>query len=266
MINYRAGKIRYKINDLGSLYVDHSKISENEQPIIYIGGQMEHRCHLLEKSGYTSDINHNLYTGSWMYEYPVLSCDKSLITAKNFSENLLATLKEAKLSEVILLTHSHGGLIGAYASKSDLIKKVISVHPPILGTPLADPEYLEKYRYLLTKTQKLILSLLKLIVDSAYGFEQDNYNGIDLSQVDLNKLLVVGNSLDVNSDRNKIMLETYRIIEKVSSLRSDGVVIFEPKEFEKKGINYYQTLENKNHFDSANPEYFKNILSRVLMK
>lgn len=266
MINYREGKSRYKINELGSLYIDKRKISSNEQPIIYIGGQMEHRGHLIEQSGYTTDVNHNKYTGSWMYEYPVFSSNKKDINAKNFSENLLAALESAKLGEVILLTHSHGGLIGAYASKSELIDKVISVHPPILGTPLGNPEVIGEYRELLTKTQRLILALTKQIVNSEYGFEQDNFLGVDLSKVDLNKLLVVGNYLDIDLERNKLLLETYRIIERVLGLRSDGIVTFEPSEFEKLGINYMQTNENKNHFQSISPIYFDSVLKRVLNK
>lgn len=58
--------------------------------------------HVIEKTGYTFDNNHKFYTGSWMYEYPV-SGDKASYNSQNFSECLLASLKEAKLNEVILV-------------------------------------------------------------------------------------------------------------------------------------------------------------------
>jgi len=266
LINYRIGKKRYKINELGSLYINTSKVSNNEQPIIYVGGQMDHRGHVLEKSSYTNDIKHNLYTGSWMYEYPVFSNSKDQINAKNFSENLIASLREAKLSKVILLTHSHGGIVGSYASKSDLVEKVICVHSPLLGTPLANPNYFNSYKELLTKSQQLILKLMKVIVNSKYGFQQDNFYGLDLNQVDLNKIIAVGNYLDLDSEQNKVMLETFELIRKVTGYRSDGVVIFEPSEFEIQGINYIQTPEAKNHINSIDSDFFENVLSRVLSK
>lgn len=266
MINYRLGKKCYKVNSLGSLYIDESKLSINEQPIIYIGGQMEHRGHVLEQSGYTGDLSHNIYTGSWMYDYSIFSKNKNAINAQNFSENLLECIREAKLHEVILVTHSHGGLIAAYATKSEDIDRAISVHPPIFGTPLADPKALTEYEILFTKKQKVILTLLKAFINREYGFEKDNYKGMDLSAVDLNKLLVAGNYIDENSERNKILVETYRMIQSVTGCRSDGVVTFEPSQFEQLGINYFQTDKNANHFESSNSEYIEEIVKRVLTK
>lgn len=266
MINYKKGKTQYKINELGSLYVDESKVSNNEQPIIYIGGQMSHHGHVLEQSGFTADLNHNNYTGSWMFDYPVVNYDKSQVNAKNLSNNLLGAIKEAKLNNVILLAHSYGGLIGAYASKSEIVSKVISIHSPVLGTPLANYDYLIKYKRLLTKSQKLILTIIKYWLDYDYGFVQENFNGIDLRKVDLNKFIAVGNYLSYAEEKNRILLETYSIIEKVTGMRSDGIVPFETKEFDKHGINYIKSDSNTNHFDSAKPSYFEENLKKVLNK
>ncbi len=47
MVDYKSGKTRYTPDNLGSLYLDESKLSDNERPVIYIGGQMEHRIHRL---------------------------------------------------------------------------------------------------------------------------------------------------------------------------------------------------------------------------
>lgn len=266
MINYRKDKQKYKINGLGSLYVDETKLSSHEQPIIYIGGQMEHRCHVIEQTGYTGDLCHNAFTGSWMYDYSVFSDNKRGINAASFSETLLTLLREAKLSEVILLTHSFGGLIGATASKSDLISKVISVHSPILGTPIANADALESYDLLMTKKQKLLLKVLKLVVNDSYGFQRDNFVGVDLREVDLNKLLLVGNYINLDTESNGLILELYEMIKLATGYRNDGVVPFEPSLFDKKGINYLQTDEHRNHFDSASVEYFEGIVQRVLKK
>lgn len=263
MINYRNGKRRYKVNELGSLYVDEKKVSDNEQPIIYIGGQMEHRGHVIERSGYTSDKNHNLFTGSWMYEYPINTGNKQEINSQKFSENLLQSLKEAHLGNVILVTNSHGGIVGSYASKSDLVSKVICFHAPLVGTPLANLD-IEKCKILLKKYQYLLSKLIKIVANMDYGFQLDNYRGINMNDVDLNKIIMVGNYIDINNERNKLMLATYEIIQTLTSYKSDGVVVFEPVLFEQLGINYLQVEDHINHFKSVNSEYIKNTLERVL--
>lgn len=61
MINYRKGKERFKPNDLGSLYLKEGYDKENHN--IYIGGQ-------LEQTGFTCDAGHNMFNGSWFYDYP----------------------------------------------------------------------------------------------------------------------------------------------------------------------------------------------------
>lgn len=224
MINYRRNKVCYSPNALGSLYIDQEKVNADCQPIIYIGGQMEHRMHMTELNGYTSDSNHNAYSGSWMYEYSIFSKDKNDINARAFSDNLIAALEEAKLRDVILVGFSHGGLIASYASKSDIVDKVICMHAPVLGTPLANPNELEKYATLLTKKQRLLLKALKLMVDYDYGFQKDNFKGLNLGEVDLHKLLVVGSCLDKEREDFKLVVETYDLIYRVCGCQSDGVI------------------------------------------
>lgn len=264
MINYRQGKTKYKPNNLGSLYIDEKKLNSNEQPVIYIGGQMEHRCHILEQTGYTFDPGHNMFTGSWFYDYPVFSKAKETFNTANFTANLLESLKEAQLSDVILITESYGGMIAAAATKSALVSKAVAIHPSILGTPLANPQYIEDYKLLLTRYQKILLQGLKLLINPEYGFEKDNFQGIDLRQVDLNKLIVVGNYLDIDKEQNALLKETYEIIRAITSFKSDGVVVFEPSEFERLGINYLKETKNNNHFDAGTKENIEEAYHRLI--
>lgn len=264
MINYRKNKKRYKPNELGSLYVDESKLNPNEQPIIYIGGQMEHRFHTVEQTGLTGDPGHNMFTGSWFYDYPLFSDNKSEYNAENFAGNLLQTLEEANLQDVIFITESFGGSIASLASKSERVDRVIAIHPSIVRTPLADPKYLELYKKYFNRKQQAILHLLKVIVNPEYGFEQDNFYGIDLRKVDLNKLLVVGNYIDRETEKNPVVLETSDMIEKVTSARSDGIVVFEPEIFDSLGINYLQEDEHNSHFDAGSKEHIAKVYQKVL--
>jgi len=266
MINYRKEKERYKVNSLGSLYVDSKKLSKNEQPIIYVGGQLSHHEHMLELMGVSPDLNYNEYTGCWMYDYPIFSNNKNFINAENFSNNLILSLKEANLHDVVLVTFSHGGIIGAYASKSELINKVISIHPALVGTPLTNYEELKKYNGSFTGTQKIIALAIKYIINYNYGYEQDNFTGADLRKVDLNKVLVVGNSLNPDLDKNMLLKETFEIIKKVSGFYSDGAIIFDSRVFDKLGINYMETLEKCNHTDAQNPEFVKKYVNKIIKK
>lgn len=264
MINYRRGKKRYKPNELGSLYIDETKLNSNEQPIIYIGGQMEHRFHTIEQTGLTGDPGHNMFTGSWFYDYPLFSKNKGSYNAENFAGNLLETLDEADLRDVIFVTESFGGTIASLATQSDRVDKVIAIHPSILGTPLANPYYLEDFKKYFNTRQKAILNILKAVVNTEYGFEQDNFKGLDLTKVDLDKLLVVGSYIDRQTEKNPLVLETDDMIRKVTSNRSDGIVVFEPRVFEELGIPYLQEDEHNNHFDAGSKEHIAKVFQKVM--
>ncbi len=256
MLDYRKGKERYIPNGLGSLYVDKSKINSNERPVIYIGGQMEHRCHVMEQTGKTFDPGHNMFAGNWFYDYSIFSRNKGEINGENFSENLIESLTMAKLSDVDLITHSFGGIIGSLASKSDRIHKVYAVHPPITGTPLANPKDIEEYKRLLNKKEKLLLKVLKVLVNTNYGFEHDNYNGVDLIKIDLNKLVVIGSSLDPSVEKG-FVLDLYNMVKKVTGLENDGVVTYSEELLNRFGINYVTENVKNNHFNSGTEEAFK---------
>ena len=57
MVNYKNGKTKYNYDYLGSLYFDWQNYSSINRPVIYIGGQMEHRFHIVEKLGLTFDTS-----------------------------------------------------------------------------------------------------------------------------------------------------------------------------------------------------------------
>ena len=255
MENYRKGKERIKPNDLGSLYYYLETSKSQERPIIYIGGQMEHRWHVLEQTGYTFDPGHTMFNGSWMYDYSVFTKDKNRINAKNFTENLKSALKSAKIGEVDLITHSFGGIIGALATDSDLIHKVYAVHPPITGTPLANPQYIDNYKHLLNEQELKLLKIIKLLINTNYGFEKDSFNGLDLRNIDLNKLVVIGSSTNPEQEEG-LNLNLYNMLKKVTGYENDGVVILDEDLFNKLGINYVKENSNNNHFASGTKESF----------
>ena len=264
MINYKVGKKRYKPNELGSLYVDEKTLSASEQPIIYIGGQMGHTGHIFEQTGFTFDKGHNMFNGSWFFDYPVTGAKKESYNARHFSHNLTEALKEANLHDVILMTESFGGIIGAYATKSDLVSKVIAIHSPIFGTPLANPEHVEKYKNLFNKYEKALLLAMKVIVNQEYGFQRDNYRGVHPRNIDLNKLLVVGSYLDIETEKNPLLRQTYEMIRKVTGYKSDGIVPFDPKELQRLGFNYLEEDNNINHFQANTKEHLEYVYKKTI--
>lgn len=270
MINYRKDKTRIKINEYGSLYIDHNKINDNERPIIYIGGQLEHRCHMLEQTGFTFDIGHTMFSGSWFYDYSVWAKNKSQFNAKNFAENLLAALEKAKIGDVDLVAESYGGLIGAYATKSPIIHKVVAIHPPILGTPLADKKMLEYAIKYLEFEQRLIARIINIIINSNYGFEQENSQGIYDKKlqdvVDLAKLVVVGSNIDFENEKNDLAKKLYLLILQLTGKESDGVVIFDKNELDRFGISYVEEENNLSHFDAGSKENIEKAKAKILFK
>lgn len=259
MKNYRKGKERFRPNNLGSLYVKEDYDKEN--PTIYIGGQMEHRCHALEQTGFTADPGHHMFDGSWFYDYP-LHGNKGEYNTRNFAQNLTQCLDEAELENVTLITESAGGLVGAYASKSPRIQKVLAIHPPILGTPLADARLLENGFMSFTREEKMLMSMLKIIVNKNYGFERDNLNGVMLSKVDLDKLIVISSKLNPKTDDLALAVKYHDLILKTMGLESDGVVVYEPKELARLGIKYLENEPELNHVAAGSENYLADVYKR----
>lgn len=250
MVNFTKGRKKYKLDKLGSLYINEK--FKSDIPTIFIGGQMEHRRHILEQTtGLSPEPGYAMFDGCWFYNYPITDKDKSKFNATNFSDSLLFLLSHAGIKKVNLMTESYGGTIGAYASRSDIINKVVAVHPPILGSPLAWDNLLKLD---LTSRQKLFAILTNIVVDSRYGFQKDNAKPTDLRNVDLNKLIVVGSNLIRETEKNIVLRETYDVIMAASGMESDGVVIYNEDEFNRLGINYIREQIPTNHEDASHKE------------
>ncbi len=262
MENYRKNKLRIVKNNLGSLYIKEKR--DCYHPVIYIGGQMEHRCHVLERlTGCTFDPGHNMFDGSWFYDYP-LSGNKGDYNAANFANNLLACITELKLENVTLITESAGGLVGAYATLSPRIKKVIAIHPPIIGSPLANPIALERKK--LEFSKQMLINLTNIIVNTDYGFQKDNLQGLNLKKVNLNKLLVVSSCLNSKEEKNKLALLCHDLILQLTGLQSDGIVVYEPQVLANLGIDYLPNEPQLNHFAAGSKEYIEEVYRKTLKK
>lgn len=268
MINYRRDKERYKVDQYGSLYVDYSKLKINERPTIYIGGQMEHRLHTLEQTGYTFDDCHNFFTGSWFYDYSVFKKQKENVNAINFGNNLLKAIEKSGLREVDLITDSYGGLVGAYATKSPLIHKVVAVHPPVLGSPLASKKAINKVLKTLNFQEYLIANIVKVILNENYGFQQENRLGIDSPTIayymDKAKMIIVGSNINPDTEKNVVAKTLYSIINTISGEITDGFVSFDEREFKKLGLNYVKENKNLNHFTAGSKENINMAYKRCL--
>ena len=82
--------------------------------------------------------------------------------------------------------------------------------------------------------------------------------------LDLDKLIVVGSSVDITKENNYLVKELYDLIIKLTDKKSDGVVIFEPRELEKLGINYLVEDISLNHFKAGAKDNILNAYNRAL--
>ena len=157
-------------------------------------------------------------------------------------------------------------MIASYASKSDLVHQVIAIHPPCLGTPLANPSDFDKIDKLLTSYEKLLLKIVKKIVNRDYGFNDDNYRGLDFSKIDFNKVLILSSSIDRLREKNKLVISFYDMIYKLTGKESDGVVIFDEDMLNRIGVNYEKDDVGTSHLDAGSREYLERVITRKLVK
>ena len=62
------------------------------------------------------------------------------------------------------------------------------------------------------------MSMLKIIVNKNYGFERDNLNGVMLSKVDLDKLIVISSKLNPKTDDLALAVKYHDLILKTTGL------------------------------------------------
>lgn len=269
MVNYKNGRVRYRNDCLGSLYFDWKNYSSINRPVIYIGGQMEHRLHLLEKSGITFDSSRTFFDGNWSYEYSISINNKGSINSINFASSLSTCIEKAGLKDVDIVTYSYGGLIGLSLTNYPFVHKVIAIHPPILGTPLADLKCLKHNMQKFAFDQKIIATFISNIINSKYGFQRENKEGIynnNFSNVDLSKYYVVGSGINYEEETNVLMKKIYEMIYLLTEKESDGIVLFSPKELQKLGIQYFVENEWRNHFNGSEIENIEKAYTMSLKK
>lgn len=269
MVNYKNGKTKYNYDYLGSLYFDWQNYSSINRPVIYIGGQMEHRFHIVEKLGLTFDTSRSFFDGSWAYEYPIFHCLKSDINSVNFAVSLNACIEKSGLTDVDIVTYSYGGLIGLSLTNYPAIHKVVAIHPPILGTPLANLNFLKSCIHQFNFNQKFIIRLISNMVDDEYGFQSENRDGIysnNFSNVDLSKYYVIGSGINYDEEMNIIMKKTYEIIYMLTHKENDGVVIYSSFELKSLGVQCITEDVWQNHFDGAKLENIEKAYTMSLKK
>ena len=240
----------------------------NLEPIIFIEGQMGCFTQYLENK-YNKNVNTCYQYRKYfeyddeintpyifLYNYPINSKDKSLITNALFAKALMVALELLKLENVTIMGISNGGMIGTLASVSKRVSKVIAIHTPIFGVPLLQREKLEAIKKDMYLPEKVIYHLSKLYINDNFGFMQENKNGFnniqDISNLD--KIIFTNSDLIKEESKNKIANYLAYMNYFLLGLRSDGIVTFDKERAQKEGINY---IEEKgiSHFELGTKEY-----------
>ena len=240
----------------------------NLEPIIFIEGQMgcftQHlenkynknasTCYQYQKYFEYDDEINTPYI--FLYNYPINSKDKSLITNALFAKALMVALELLNLENVTIMGISNGGMIGTLASVSERVSKVIAIHTPIFGVPLLQREKLEAIKKDMYLPEKVIYHLSKLYINDNFGFMQENKNGFnniqDISNLD--KIIFTNSDLIKEESKNKVANYLAYMNYFLLGLRSDGIVTFDKERAQKEGINY---IEEKgiSHFELGTKEY-----------
>lgn len=94
----------------------------------------------------------------------------------------------------------------------------------------------------------------------------DNFLGIDLSKTNLDKILVVGSSINKETEQNPLILQTNDMLEKVTGYKNDGIVLFDERQLANLGINYLVEPESLNHFAAGSKENIERVYQKTLCK
>ena len=125
---------------------------------------------------------------------------------------------------------------------------------------------MQRFKPIFTKKQNDLLEVASYIVDEDFGFQKENHNGILFHLVDLNKLLVVGSSINQQTEQNPLMKETADMIEKITGTQSDGITRFNTDELDRLGINYLVEDENINHLQAATKEHIAKVYQKTIRR
>lgn len=241
---------------------------DNLDPIIFIEGQMGCFTQYLENKfaknkdtcyqyqnyfEYDDEINTPYI---FLYDYPIDSNNKGFITNDLFAKALIVALKILNLENVTIMGISNGGMIGALASNSDRVSKVIALHAPIFGVPLLQRDKLDLIKKEMYLPERFIYDLSKLYINNKFGFMQENEKGFSNLQdiCDLDKITFTNSDIVDELSKNKLANYLAYMNYLLLGLRSDGIVTFDKERAQKEGINF---IEEKgiSHFELGTPDY-----------
>ncbi len=237
-------------------------------PIIFIEGQMgcftqylENRfsknkdtCYQYQKYFEYDDAINTPYI--FLYNYPINSNHKDIITNDLFAKALMVALEILKLENVTIMGISNGGMIGTLASNSKRVSKVIVLHAPIFGVPLLQRDKLDLIKKEMYLPERFIYDLSKLYINNNFGFMQENKNGFSNLQdiCDLDKITFTNSDIVNNISKNKLANYLAYMNYLLLGIRSDGIVTFDKEKVQKEGINFIEE-EGISHFELGTPNY-----------
>lgn len=236
----------------------------DKKPIVFINGQLDHRLQAMETATNATkkscfqyswyyeydDQVHTPYI--WVYDYPIYKGHKNIYSTDLFTISLYEALKQNKLSDVDIMGQSVGGIIGMKASRSELVDKVVAIHPPIQSSPLAN-KALIRSKYLTWK-QKMIAIGLNIIVDDQFAFQQENATGYPKleHEINLDKIKVTGSSIYGLSHLSGIEKEFSDFVYYLSGMPNDGVVCFDSEILRSRGFDVIVDEKPVSHLRMSN--------------
>lgn len=253
--NYGEDRDRIKVDKYASLYLDKD-YDQDYLPLIYIGdlwGRFSHKMRCL--TGRTFDPGHYMFNGSFMYEYPIIKT-KSNINTKNFADNLIKAIDTSGVGPVDIIAKGYGALVAACASESNLVNKVVAIHPA--ETPLASSIMLLDNLNKLEIRQRIIANIIARTIGDLYGFQKDKYGGLTkpeiFENIDLSKLIVVGSTLDRENETSRLTRDLYDIIYALTGEKSDGRYIYDENTLRKFGFTYFTEILSKSLKNAGSKE------------
>ena len=263
----------------GDLYSCYSELEEKNKPLLFIRDHITTGFHPaaiaygLNKKLTVNDICFNHYDEFihkpyiWVYNYAKSYSSKDYHKASNFAKSLLVSLELNKIGNVDILGEGLGGIVAMYASLSSKVDKVLAIHPPILGAPIADIDLLrEKAK---TFRQRLILMALNQIIDSCYGYNIENMNGYsDINKrCRLEKIKVVGSSIVGYEKNNNLEQLLSELIYDCTGIGNDGVSLWDQEMLTRMGFDVVNDDVPVSHFKMLkNSDYEKEQYKRLILK
>jgi hypothetical protein len=213
------------------------------------GGMYGHSCDWY-------DENHQPY----IFKY-IVSDDKDGMV--DFSASLIRAISKIN-KETIIIGKSYGSVIGAYAASHPNVSKILAVNPCFLGSPLANPEIMNKFHLNFSFCASSLFT--KAILETNRNFTFEVANGMEIPQTD--KLTIIGGSiknLSLQKQSDYLMKIGYNTIMYLSGEESDGMAIWNRKKYNQVGVPIIE-MERPFHANSQDSEYMKEIFVKQLIK